>query len=1489
MGSENSKRANIVSEGRGKVSRIISLVVLVSLLATTLSVSFAAVAETEVGVDIDGLRSEHKTFYTPSTSIADIASGIKSGSMPDRAGLPMTMIPIEGLEDMLKPGYANNPPKPKSEGDPIPSGVPGPNPNDAPFLVNDVLVYNQADSQRNPSIASFDNGDLLVAFDHFDVGDGNRDVYASKSTDGGITWAAPNPIAADAGEDEACATIAGDYSPIFGSEMFYSFYNNPTLEFSWSTDGLTWSAVDFGATFWATVSCPYVVVEGDFIFLAAQKYDDQSLFQDTWYILYTLDNFQTTLAGYYWLMWDDGLSYRPRAAILGTDTVMAVVEIFDQTDPAPANWWHDSLMAYGELTGSVSTDNWPYWVWGSGFNNQDYTNPTIASDGAGAVVVTQQTLDPAVIPLSTSQLFCAWTSSVTASGATWSGCNHDAWFLAFDATDTNHQEYPHFHWEPGGAVHAVWVNGTDINYKYSPDGGDTWNGDPATGDPFKVNEVGVGTHLDEWHSPDVDYADGKPAVAWHDTRGGDSIYFQTFENVVLFRIDTLPSIWDLWVREVGDAWHPPPTTYLWTGGTNHDIETIGNYEIPNDTRYTFNQWDDGSGLNPHTINVGADTDIIAIYDVEYWLEMINPGGTTNPPSGYQPAGSFVTIEAFAPVAPPGGQYVWLGWTGIGTGSYTGPNNPCVSCVEMLGPITQIANWQLQWDVAFDTVPSGLVIEINGQPYVTPRNRWFNDSEMYTINAPSPQSGGPGLRYTFSSWSDGGPQSHNVFVTQAGESFIATFTPEYELTVTTNVPGLDVRVNGMNYAAPYTFWCPRWSRPWLEAFDPQYLGVLGERYMYASWSTGAAKTHQHNCSATATVTANYVLQRSVNITTNPAGFNVIVDGMTYATPAQFWWNDTSLHTVEALATIPVGANNQYAFVDWSDFGARVHDVTADTSDLTLTANYVFQHKITFQSNEPDPLIELDGVPTALPYVYWCDDGSTHTLNAPSPQTFGDTRYLWASWSDAGGQSHNYMCTAPAIVQVNFNKEYRVYINTTLDGAAHTLDIIAGGTTLTTPATIWWPADTLMTLDTTEFQPGQDPVSGMRYRWVDWDDSTTKSRNVNIDTAGRAFVANFKTQYRLTFSDAHGVPGTVPTGELVTGGIYFDMGASVEISTDGIVTDTTDHRWRFDGWTGTGTGSYSGSDNPATITMNEAITQTVAWMDQYLLTIVSPHGTPDAGGYYEKVTGETKYWYDAGDSATFWVEAEVSTGTGAKAVFDSWTGGTNGTAMNAALTVTAGWHMEYLITVNSDHGTEPTPEWIVAGGSFSLTIEEMVEDLLGTTRWLFDGWTGTGTGSYTGDTRQIQLTVGGPITQDAEWQTQYYLRITSIHIAEPLEVLGNPTGEGWYDEGAVATITVDKSDSIGDYNYKFKAWIGDVTDTESAATTTTMNMPKSLVVEWSRSAKFSIMDLWWVFLIIVIVIVVLIAVLLMRKKKPAEEEVLPPEEEYPAEEPPAPPAQ
>lgn len=68
-------------------------------------------------------------------------------------------------------------------------------------------------------------------------------------------------------------------------------------------------------------------------------------------------------------------------------------------------------------------------------------------------------------------------------------------------------------------------------------------------------------------------------------------------------------------------------------------------------------------------------------------------GSVSPASGWFDAGSVITINASAPSAVTGEQYVWNGWTGSGVGNYSGMANP--ANVTMNGPITETASWTYQ--------------------------------------------------------------------------------------------------------------------------------------------------------------------------------------------------------------------------------------------------------------------------------------------------------------------------------------------------------------------------------------------------------------------------------------------------------------------------------------------------------------------------------------------------------------------------------------------------------------------------------------------------------------------------------------------------------------------------------------------------------------------------------------------------------------------------
>ena len=74
-----------------------------------------------------------------------------------------------------------------------------------------------------------------------------------------------------------------------------------------------------------------------------------------------------------------------------------------------------------------------------------------------------------------------------------------------------------------------------------------------------------------------------------------------------------------------------------------------------------------------------------------------------------------------------------------------------------------------------TVPSGLSLLVNGTSGTTPLSATLVEGSTTTLSAPSPQVLN-GTTYVFSSWSNGGAQTHTISA-NASATYTATYTPQ----------------------------------------------------------------------------------------------------------------------------------------------------------------------------------------------------------------------------------------------------------------------------------------------------------------------------------------------------------------------------------------------------------------------------------------------------------------------------------------------------------------------------------------------------------------------------------------------------------------------------------------------------------------------------------------------------------------------------------------
>jgi chitodextrinase len=123
------------------------------------------------------------------------------------------------------------------------------------------------------------------------------------------------------------------------------------------------------------------------------------------------------------------------------------------------------------------------------------------------------------------------------------------------------------------------------------------------------------------------------------------------------------------------------------------------------------------------------------------------------------------------------------WTGVAGGSFTTPDHEYPSYIELRltatdsdgNTDTDSVELQPQTvQLSFATQPTGLQLAVGSTSQATPFTRTVIRGSSNSVSATTPQSQG-GRQYAFSSWSDGGAQTHNVVANAA-----ATYTATYSL-------------------------------------------------------------------------------------------------------------------------------------------------------------------------------------------------------------------------------------------------------------------------------------------------------------------------------------------------------------------------------------------------------------------------------------------------------------------------------------------------------------------------------------------------------------------------------------------------------------------------------------------------------------------------------------------------------------------------------------
>jgi len=663
---------------------------------------------------------------------------------------------------------------------------------------------------------------------------------------------------------------------------------------------------------------------------------------------------------------------------------------------------------------------------------------------------------------------------------------------------------------------------------------------------------------------------------------------------------------------------------------------------------------------------------------------------------------------------------------------------------------------IQYTITVNTSPSGLDNPQGGAKY--------NSGATATISV------GAASGYLFQNkWlKDGvdcgttcGTSTSFTYTVDADHTFTAVFQTQYTLTVNTNPTGLDSPQGGGSYSlgasvtisvsavSGYTF--QKWQ---MDGTD--YIPHLTD--MSFSYTVDAVHTF------TAVFTQ---IKYTITVNTNPSGLDS-------PTGAGNYTQNTSI-------TISVSSSaGCYTFLKWQKDGIDSGVVTPSfqyTVDASHTFTAIFQaptaitmtvsYQITGGGSPTAPTFTYTSgcqgksqPLTATPTPLTVDSGSTWSVS-PTPLLGSGSTERWTNSTTLNGRASAQTLSFMFYHQYLLTLSYGVIGGGSPSPPFFTASYL-GSTKqqVLSSSTIGYWFDALSTWAVTD---PLTPVSSTE-RWF------TSQVVTGTITAAQSTLFTYQHQYMLTMNpvDPVGSGTATPT----TG--WQSAGTSVPI------TATPSTGYDFSAWTGTGTGSYTGSNNPASVTMTAPLIETASFelsAGKVMMTVsyqILPANlmgtgyTPPIFNYARRGVSNaqplttTPYSLYVDSGSNWSVTANPLAGSSSS---EQWTADQQtlqGTASNTTLVFTFQhqYSLTMAVTPSGAGTTTPSSGWQNAATQVPISTTPVSED------YSFTTWTCTGSGCYNGVSTSATISsMTNAMTETANFQVQP--QIDFLVWSSPLE--------------------------------------------------------------------------------------------------------------------------
>ncbi len=457
--------------------------------------------------------------------------------------------------------------------------------------------------------------------------------------------------------------------------------------------------------------------------------------------------------------------------------------------------------------------------------------------------------------------------------------------------------------------------------------------------------------------------------------------------------------------------------------------------------------------------------------------------------------------------------------------------------------------------------------------------------------------------------------------------------------------------------------------------------------------------------------------------------------------------------------------------------------------------------------------------------WYNASSTAYFATTSPVAVATgTQYVFSSWDGSGSGSYcgsaiSSSCTmnAPITETVSWTTQYYLTVS-----SSYSTTLGAGWYNSGTTSYAGISSGTISGGTGTQYVFSSWSIGGTSY---------SQSNEIIMNSAITA-TALWTTQYQLTISTNFGTISPVSS-------TWYNAGSLVTIyAVSPSVLSGEQYAWN--GWTGSGLGSYSGTgNNSALITMNAQIAESASWSNQYLATFTTSGLNFSAQATAPILNSNgvdygslpCLIWVTSGTPLSFSYSSTIAcSDTGEQFAFSN-VNASSPLTISAPVTITATYGVQYYLTVSSPYGSPTGQGWYNIGASASFGATSPTSGGAGV-QYLLSSWTGSNSGAYNGSASSYSVTMNDAITETASWTTQYYLTVDNGGT-------GIASGSGWYDSGSIAQVVISSdiiSEGVG-AQCVFAGWTGDASGSGLTSDGITMNSAETATASWTTQYQLT----------------------------------------------------